>query len=713
MALATIPNRPTISRDEHGVAHVRAADRASALWGLGFCQARDRGLQMLLMRILGQGRLAEVLDPSDQGVEIDRFFRRQNWAGRTATEMARLDPPLRTLLDSYCAGVNAGFARGVPWELRLVGYRHSPWTAEDSLLLARMMGYLTLAQSQAELERWLVEMVQAGVGRQRLEELFPNQLDGLDEELLARVTLPERIVPLALLQGSAVPRLASSNNWVVSGARTATGAPILANDPHLEANRLPNVWYEAVLEFGESYAMGVTVPGLPGVMLGRTRDLAWGATYAFLDNVDSWIEECRDGRCRRDGTWAPFRERKEVILRKRKPAVEVVFYENEHGVLSGDPHVEGFYLCTRWAPGEAGGRSLAELLGIWDLTTVPEAMARVGNLEVAFNWVLADRQGNIGYQMSGLLPRRRPGRSGLVPLPGWDRENDWQGFHDLTELPRCLNPASGIFVTANNDLNAHGKVRAINAPMLDYRAERIEELLGEARAWTPEDMFRIQTDVHSRQAAAFLAILGPLLPETPEARILAAWDFRYAPDSQGAFLFEEVYRALWRDVFGKGGLSDSVAEFLLSETGLPGDFIAAFDRVLLSEHSVWFGLESRDALFRRVAAKALEVTPRAWGEVHKLPLSHLLFGGKLPRFLGFDRGPITLPGGRATPLQGQIYRSANRLTSFVPTFRLVTDMSQDLCHTALLGGPSDRRFSRWYNSGTRGWLAGEYKQVKP
>lgn len=704
-----------IVRDEHGVPHVTGRDEAALQRGLGFCHAHDRGLQLLLMRILGSGRLAELLDPSDAGVAIDRFFRRMNWTGGAAAEAAALSTDDRALCDAYCAGVNARLLQKVPWELRMLGVRHEPWRPEDSVLVARMVGYLTLAQSQAEIERLLVEMVQGGIDRARLEELFPGQLGGLDEELLRRVRLGERVVP-AELPWLGAPRLVASNNWVVAARRSASGSAILANDPHLEANRLPNVWYEVALACGDRWGMGATMPGLPGLLIGRTRDLAWGATYTFMDAVDSWVERCKDGRYEREGEWLPFRERKETIRRKGKPPVEVTFHENDHGVLDGDPRHEGTYLATRWSGAASGARSVGALLGIWRAAGVEEGMAHLGTIETAFNWVLADRAGRIGYQMSGLAPRRRVGVSGLVPLPGWKRENDWQGFHPPEALPRCVDPEAGFFVTANDDLNGHGRAAPITVSMGPWRARRIAQLLDAKPALTVDDMRAIQHDVHSLHAERVMSVLRPLLPDTDAGRALAAWDHRYDPASVGATLFERVYRALLAEVFGGArGFGPRVAAWLSGETGAFVDFYDAFDRVLLAERSAWFGDELRDALFRRVAGAALAAGPpaRPWGEAQRVILKHVLLGDKLPRWLGWNRGPITLKGGRATVHQGQIYRSAGRLTSFVPSFRMVTDLGKDELHTAMVGGPSDRRFSRWYCSDLARWLAGEYKSVKP
>ena len=447
-------------------------------------------------------------------------------------------------------------------------------------------------------------------------------------------------------------------------------------------------------------------------MVGRTPDLAWGATYACMDAIDSWIERCQDGKYFREpDRWIAFRERKELIRRKRKGPVEVTFYENDHGVLDGDPHQEGYYLATRWASADSGATSYCQIFDMWHAKTVEEGMDALGKVETAWNFVFADRHGSIGYQMSGLMPRRREGTSGLVPLPGWKEENDWRGFVGHQELPRLLNPAQGYFATANNDLNAFGNVRPINLPMGPYRADRISQLLQQAARLTPSDVFRMHFDVYSPQAESYMKILRPLLPDTPQGDVLRDWDLCYSARSKGAFLFEEFSRHLHLEVFGEKGFGKGVIEHLAQQTPLLVDFYLNFDGVLLSEDSAWFGGEHRDDLYRRVAAEALSTEPRTWGEVQQYVMSHLLLGGKLPRVLGFDRGPITAIGGRATIHQGQIYRSGNRVTTFVPSFRMVCDFATEGCYTNLAGGPSDRRFSKWYCSDLQNWLSGRYKAI--
>ncbi|MBI2924629.1 MAG: penicillin acylase family protein [Verrucomicrobia bacterium] len=716
-----------LDRDSAGVAQVTASEINDALLGLGYAHARDRGLQMLLMRILGRGQASEHLRADEPSLSLDRFFRALNFGRDFATEQAALSDRAKQQVAAYCAGANLGFQHhGVPWELRLLGYamKNDPWSLADIFLIAKLMGYVALAQSQAEVERFIVDCVHHGLARARLEELFPGQLKGLDEALLRKVRLPERFVPESLPWASALPQMTASNNWAISGRKSASGAPLLANDPHLEVNRLPPIWYQAVLRWrdarGARSALGGTVPGVPALVIGRTADLAWGVTYAMADCVDSWIEDCRDGSYRRGEAWLPFAVRKETIRRKRKPPVEVSFYENEHGLLAGDPTTAGFYLATRWSCGEGTSASSVEAgLAMLEATSVEEGRALFGRLNnSSWNWVLADRAGNIGYQMAGRMPLRRAGVSGLVPLPGWDPANDWRGFASPEQLPRALNPPRGFLVTANDDLNHLGTLQPINLPMGPHRAERIAAVLAQEKKVAVEEMKRLQFDLLSTQAERFMAILKPYVEHLAsagqrDAQVLLKWDLRYDTASAGALVFERFYRALIEEVFGRtGGFGPEVIRHLLDETALFIGFFWNFDRVMLAKRSAWFGSRSREEVFALALAKALVTHRESARRPGQVLLKHLLFGGKLPRWLGFDRGPITVPGGRATVHQSQVYRSSRRECTFAPSLRFVADLATDELHANMPGGASDRCCSPWYNNGTADWLAGRYHVLK-
>ncbi|MCK5311146.1 MAG: penicillin acylase family protein, partial [Desulfobacteraceae bacterium] len=645
-----------IWRDKHGVCHVEGKNRAEVFELMGYAHGKDRGMQIILMRILGQGRASELLDSSDEVLEIDKFFRRMNWTGSISSQIEKFSPETKEIIDAYCKGVNRAFVEKIPWECRLLGFKPEPWRIEDSILISRMIGYLTLAQSQGEIQRLFIEFVQAGMDEARLNELFPGILGGLDIDLIKKIKLAERLVSPVSLWNIAAPLMMASNNWAVSGKKTASGKPILSNDPHLEVNRLPNVWYEMVLKANDRYAMGGTMPGAPALLVGRNQNLAWSATYTFMDGTDSWIEKCKDGKyLRGPDKWIKFTQREEIIKRKKKDPVKVVFFENDHGVLEGDPYKEDCYISTAWAPAFSGAVTLDSIIKMFDANTVEKGMELLGRVETSWNFILADKDGNIGYQMSGLMPKRREGISGFVPLPGWEEKNDWHGFESPQDLPRCYNPECGFFVTTNQNLNEYGKVNPINVGMGSYRSDRISKLLSENNEITREYMYKLHYDVYSTQAELFMKILCPLLPDTPQAEILKNWNFEYSADSKGAFLFDRFYKELYLQVFGKNGFGNDTVGHIDKHTGIFNDFYINFDRILLSEKSLWFGDNTREELYQKAAEKALKSQVEQWGNTRQVIMKNILFDGKLPKFLGFDRGPITIQGSLATPHQGQVF----------------------------------------------------------
>tara|TARA_R110002072_G_scaffold58010_3_gene148474 strand:+ start:6660 stop:8855 length:2196 start_codon:yes stop_codon:yes gene_type:complete len=717
------PSELYLHRNESGVPVINAKSLKDALWGSGYAHAIDRSTQLLMMRILGQGRLCELLADTDESLKIDHFFRKANWLVSLDEEVAKLDGPSLAVCQAYCDGVNAGLGRKKISALKLLGYKPEPWRIQDSILVSRMASYLTLAQSQAEVERLFIELVQAGLDSEKLAALFPIDVANFDRELIESIQLGERVVPQELVWNLALPRMMASNNWVISGDKTASGQAIMANDPHLEINRLPNVWCEQSLNWPENTVKGMGMPGLPGVIIGRSNALAWGVTYTFMDTVDSWVEECKDGKFKRGRRWMPFTKRTELIKRKKHPNEMLHFYENLHGVLDGDPFQPGRYLTTGWVASTMGAASLMASLKLVSAQTAEEGAACLANMESAWNWVLADEQNNIVYQMSGLMPKRHENWNGFTPMPGWEAQYDWKGVVPASELPCSVNPKEGFIVTANQDLNHLGKCSPINMPMGDYRARRIKQLIDNNDKHDVAFSQKIQFDVYSIQAEEFLAILLPLLEGVGEQSsaysVLQRWDRQYDHESIGAPLFEDFYAALRMEVFGssKSGFGQEVMRHLNSQTGVFIDFYQNFDRILLDENSVWYekdnnGLLSQSEAFLnafKVAKHQYKALP--WKAVNSIVFTNMLFQGKLPEFMGFDTAPIPILGGRATPHQGQLYSSAGRQTSFGASIRMVSDLSEKTLYTCLAGGPSDNRFSPWYLSELENWQKGVYKKL--
>ena len=701
-----------IRRDDAGVPHVRGASAADTLHGLGYCHGIDRPLQIVLARLLAQGRAAEVLQASEELVALDTLFRRLDLGREADAQVALLPAHRREQLEAYCAGLSEAFTRRRPWELALLRHRPEPWRPADSVVLSRLMGYLGLAQTQGDMERILVELVQAGIDETLLRELLPGRLELLDVELLRSVQLGSRMLPAAAgVLG--LPSLAASNAWAVAPERTAGGSALLASDPHLEVNRMPPAWYEAVLDRGEHWCAGATMPGLPAVLIGRSADVAWGLTYGGGDAIDSWVEQCHDGHCLReiDGQrqWLPFARRDELVRRRGGSPLPLAVFENEHGVLDGDPRVDGRYLCTRWASAHGtGAASLAAMLELPEVADVEAAAGLLRNVEFSFNWVLADRDGSIAHQMSGRIPRRRRG-DGLLPLPGWTPEHDWDGYLAAEELPRIAQPSAGFVASANEDVNHLAAVAVMTLPAAPYRAQRIAALLSARSDWTVADFERMQMDRVSPQARRYLELLRPLLASDERFDAIAAWDCAYDDDSRAAAWFESFYAALVEDALVAA--CGDAGRFIMRETAMVAAHFGLLDDVLLSADGSWHGARGRDAALLHAAEHAFAAPPATLAERQPLVMGHLLLHGRVPAWAGYDQRPGPLRGGRATIHQGQRLRAGGRDICMGPSYRMVTDLAEPALRTTLPGGPSDRRFSRWYDSGVADWWNGRFKTL--
>lgn len=736
-----------LRRTAEGVVEISGGDWLDTARGLGYAHAVDRQTQMMLVRLAGQGRLCECLHDSEETLAVDILMRQLDFARLACDEVERCTPQARALGEAYAEGVNHALTTvRRPWEFRLTGYRPEPWTLADTLLTILLMSYVGLAQTQQDLEKFLIQAIRGQVDVARLKQLFTPHLDALDDELLElirQVRVVDRVVPPF---PAALPSLTSSNSWAVSAQRSATGAALHCCDPHLECNRLPVVWYEAVLRTGDDYHLGVTMPGLPGVIMGRTRHVSAGFTYGFMDQIDYFIEDFRGGACRRSDGFRPARLRREKILRKKHPAVEISVYETDRGTLETDPFVavekearasgnsgvprsesptcraaapeDGYYLCRALSTRLGGtARSLHVLAEIPGAANVADAQRLLRDVSLSCNWVLADRAGNIGYQQSGLLPARR--HSGLFPVPAWRDDLAWQGAVPSDRLAAVLNPPEGVIVSANDDRHALREPLSINVCQGMYRFERLTELLAAKEKLGIADMQQIQADLYSAQARRFQPTIGHLLPATDAASRLRDWDLRYDPASHGAVIFEEFYVRVLRHVFGEGLFGTQTWDVMAATTSLLKVFFQRFDEALLGSDATWYRGVPRETVLRAALEQALgdpAISNRTWGDVQKFVVHNLFFGGKLPfrvaRWLGIDCGPFALPGGRATIVQGQIFNTHGRLSTFSPTWRYITDLATDDALTCLAGGPSDRIFSPWYAADLQRWQAGEYKRLR-
>ncbi len=570
-----------IKRVAGGVPHIRADYEIDLYWGLGYMHGTDRQLAMWLVKLIGQGRASEKLAGDDELIAVDKYMRWISLGGDAKEEVKKLGKGTRAIIDAYCAGVNKGVAdAGVPFEFKLAGYKPDPWTPEDIVLMARIIGFIGLTQSQGDMEKFVIQMIREGVPIPKIMELLPPMERPKKElvDIIKKVNLTSPIVPESVKWLTNLTRFSASNNWAVSPERSRSKKAILCGDPHLEVSRLPAVWYEAVMVSGDFFMAGATLPGIPALVLGRSNNVAWSVTYGFMDTIDYFIEDVKDKKCLRGKKRMPFTVREEIIRPKKKAPVTLKFYESENGVLEGEPDKDGYWLSFAWSSRRGtAAESMDSILKIPKTKNVKEAMGCFAGLTfAAFNWVAADIAGNIGYQMSGSFPKKKKGTSGLLPYLGWEKGDQWKGIVPPTSYPRVYNPKEGYIATANEDFSHISKVVVQSLPMGSYRGDRIRDLLKKTKLLDVEAMKKIQYDLYSRQAELFMKIIGPLTPDTGNGKILRDWDLCYDTKSEGATLFERVYEELLRLVFGDLGMGRRVIDHTYADTGLFNDFFRQF-----------------------------------------------------------------------------------------------------------------------------------------
>ena len=732
-----------VVRDENGVPTITAEGWLEALYGLGYMHALDRKTQVLFSRAVARGAAAEQIRDKDELLETDLFFRRIGLHLNVDRAVDEFDDETFTELQAYCDGLSAGLrATGRSLPMRATGFYPDAWTPASVVLVGQLLSFGGLAVSQLQNERLLIELIHAGADPAALTEMFEPRLDDVDFDLVRNVTMSNQLSDDALELLVDLPRLAGSNAWAVRPHRSATGHALLASDPHLEINRLPAIWYEAVLRWPKNYLIGATLPGCPLFSVARTPKLSWGVTYMKGDTIDFFIEDCRPGgetgwQYRRNNRWLDFELRQETVLRKGDEAIVMNVYENDVGTIdvdlgnleskkassNGDSSANrnghdnaGYYLSTAWA-----GRhvSAAVAVSTWlkltkarDVREAQDVVAQCTQPTLCF--VLADSEGHIGLQGCGSFPRRRGHHSGLAPLPAWDTANHWRGWLSKDLLPSLYDPPEGYLATANEETNPDGGPLLVTQTVHDYRQRRIMERLSELPAATLDDMQQLQYDVISLQARDLLEIFLPYIPEGPLKEKLSNWDYNYGADENRCTLFLNLYRNVMMELLGhKRGIGWRRIVYLCSRAGFSSMVLTAADRLLHRDESWWWHGRDKGAIIRRAAQRITDLEPPKWSDMNFFHFDNRFFGSRhVGRLLGFRSKRHPMPGNHATPFQGHVYLTATRETTFAPSYHFVTDMGSHEAWTNLPGGPSESRFSKYYRTDVPRWLQGKYKPLR-
>jgi acyl-homoserine lactone acylase PvdQ len=598
IVLAGLEAKVKVRFGPHAIPTVEAETLQDLVMAQGYLVARERLWQMDLLRRLAGGRLAEIL--GTRALRADAFFRTIGIAQQAERSLAALGPEEQTLLAAYATGVNAYLAeatsqRRLPLEYRIAGVDPMPWRPEDSLLIG---GYMAWSQSHNLRSELTFLRLALRVGADRARELFP-----VDVGILAPQPPPELVQALASgwgrawgadrsgASGSSIePLLAdiqrlglpvptpASNAWAVNGPRVAGGQSLLANDPHLAAS-MPGIWYEMELMASDLHVAGVSLPGVPLIMIGHNRDLAWGFTSTIADTQDLFIERLLpDGERveRQAGPGEPIATRIERIAVRGAAPVDLPVRSTSNGVVINAvlgpatqtaidlPALTSPDLLVLRQAHDLPDLAFAGLVRLNQATTLEAAAAAIlGFRHVVLNLMVAHRDGGIALQMSGVLPQRGKG-SGAFPSPGWVAGYAWQGSVPQTANPALTNPPGGALITANNRIvPADYPITISNAWLPPFRAERIRARLDIAGVLTPTDMAEIQMDRLSTQALLTQRWLRTLEMEiravdsdawSIATELLGDWDGEMSASSRPAALFAmlepALYRALYADELG-------------------------------------------------------------------------------------------------------------------------------------------------------------------
>ena len=341
-----------LRRLEGGVVDMRADNLVDLQKGLGFAHAVDRLMQMLITRIVGRGELTKYFLDSEEGFAVDFLVRKLGFRRDIVQDIHHITPEALLWTEAYCEGVNAFLDQeGLPLLCKFFKVKSEPWRVTDTMLMVKTLSYLGIAQQQERIERLIIHAIKDGVSPEKLKKIFG--LERLDETLVALIKKVHLALPFFDSHMRFQPfQSAMSNNWVIAPHKTASNAPFLCVDPHLQINRLPSTWYEVVGQWGDgNYQMGITLPGFPGWIMGKTPHLSASFTYGMLDTIDFFIEEVKRGEYRRGEKWIPLTVREEQIHRKNKGNTSLYFFESDTGVIEGEYALS---LDRRWALSQFG-----------------------------------------------------------------------------------------------------------------------------------------------------------------------------------------------------------------------------------------------------------------------------------------------------------------------------------------------------------------------
>ncbi|GAB4530097.1 MAG: penicillin acylase family protein [Anaerolineales bacterium] len=772
-----------IYRDKYGVPNIYAQDQHDLFFAQGYVHAQERFWQMDFWRHIGAGRLAEMFGQGQ--VDTDTFLRTMGWRRVAEQEWAQMDPAVRVIFEAYADGVNAylndhqGSALSLEYVvlgLLTPDYAPAPWQPVDSLTWAKAMAWDLRGNMNLEIERAVLSKT---LTPEQLAELFPPYdferqpvivphpvLEGVSGGASGAAIPQNALPPLESLTSRAAALDSvigpsgegiGSNSWVVSGDKTSTGYPLLANDPHLGI-QMPSIWFEVGLHCQPKNAecpfdvVGFSFAGNPGVVIGHNDRIAWGFTNTGPDVIDLFIEKINPDNPNQyeyNGQWVDMDIVHETIQVAGGDPIDLTVRYTRHGPIISDSYgplkdnpeptatpfreragidlPEHYAIAMRWTALEPACVFCA-ILGLNTAQNFDDFRQAAAQFAVpAQNLLYADVDGNIGYQMPGRIPIRKNG-DGHMPVPGWTDAYEWQGYIPFEQLPYAFNPNEGYIVTANNPVVGPEYPYLITTDYtFGYRAERIIAMLQSVSG--PIDIATYQKmhmDNYSGNAAFLVPVVLKAAPDTPAFEIARQlwtdWDYQQNADSASAALFE----AFWRHLLAHT-LHDDLPEAYWPEGG--SRWWETMRYLVADSASAWWddqttpAVETRDQIFAAALEDAVkELRDRLgkdpaqwrWGDLHTATFRNGTLGesGIAPIENLFNRGPFPTSGGKAIVNATGWTATEGYEVDWLPSMRMIVDLSNmdnsvDI-HTT---GQSGHAYHPNYIDMAPMWATGKYRPM--
>ncbi|MEH7224202.1 penicillin acylase family protein [Bacillus sp. JJ1566] len=716
-----------VTRDNNGVPHIVAKNTHDLYFAQGYVTAQDRLFQMDLSRRQASGELSEVIGASL--VDQDKYFRTLGLRRAAEASYEAYSTEAKDVLQSYADGVNAFIKEAIekntlPVEFSLAGYEPYMWSPIDSLTIGKYMAYDLGGHYKGQAFRYYMAQ---HVSEEKLLELFPTYPE--DGATVIQAMKENSIDISKSIATAPFPNeFNGSNNWVVSGEKSESGMPILADDPHL-ALATPSIWYETHLQNDEVNVSGVIFAGVPGIILGRNEYIAWGVTNVGPDVQDLYIERRNPNNPNQFeymGEWEDATIIEETIEVKDEEAIPYQVQVTRHGPIISEfthDHKEETALALRWTALDASTELEAVLMfnkaRNWD--EFKEALTYFHT--PAQNFVFAAIDGTIAYRANGLIPIRKNGDSS-VPVPGWTDEYEWEGYIPWNELPTVVNPKEGFISTANNKIAPDDYPYHItNTWAQPYRQQRIQDVLSSKDILTVDDLLQLQFDQHNLQAEEFVPIFLDVLSNNfdqlreIDKTVLADfqdWDFVDSIEDGEPLVFHQ-----WMDEFANVLFEESVPQEIDKLFEGKSQIVDQMIRDANNGHeSIWIseagGLEhvTVESFKRAVdfAVKKQGNNPNkwAWGKFHQVPFNHPLSAISPLNYL-FNNNEAVPMGGSGITVAAASFNHHSGAITHGAAWRSVIDLSNMSESYNVVGpGQSGHVLSSFYHDQISDWTTGKY-----